>query len=349
MKKVISLMFIALMLASLPACHDEYKERDRQNREQLEELLAAPPPTVHESKAPFAIGGLITPTEYARHWQIEYGDFPVMMCSTSVGDLGNDFAYEFLGLRRQEYPLQPIPYDEKDIVMYKFVSDEHFASNLYDADQQIYFCEEAALNLMLLANFTITDREYLENETGEEITAAEIARDAAVFVVHVNHPVSSLTSAQLKDVLTGKIDDWAAFGGESLPIELYYEAPSSDLIEAIGTHVLNGEDILPTVTVEQMMGRHEVPVRIPYEGQSEGIYMTTLREAKEMDGYKILAIDSVEPTNETVQSGEYPIFVSYFAVYMANDEVGTPGTFVSWMFSQEGSDFVIESGYIPVN
>ncbi len=48
-----------------------------------------------------------------------------------------------------------------------------------------------------------------------------------VFICHKSNPVSSLTEAQIKGILTGQIKKWKEVGGPDSPIAIYYEREAS--------------------------------------------------------------------------------------------------------------------------
>lgn len=92
-----------------------------------------------------------------------------------------------------------------------------------------------------------------------------------------------------------------------------------------------------------------VAVSVPYEGQPEGIYITVLCEAIEMDGLKILAIDETAPVAETIRDRRYPVTFGCFAVYRASDEKGAPGRFAEWIFTRDGAELIEAVGFVPVD
>ena len=71
---------------------------------------------------------------------------------------------------------------------------------------------------------------------------------------------------------------------------------------------------------------------------------------------KLLALNGVLPTKETIRDGSYPISNSFYAVTAA--PAGEPApqetdetirTFVEWILSDEGQQIVEESGYVSIN
>lgn len=69
------------------------------------------------------------------------------------------------------------------------------------------------------------------------LVAHEIGIDHVAFVIHPTNPVRSLTSAQLYDILSGRITDWSEVGGLRMPIRLLVEAPGSGVRSAVESHM----------------------------------------------------------------------------------------------------------------
>ena len=314
----------------------------------------SPPPTIYETKAPFNLGELITPTDRNPYWRIEYGEFPVMMTSPAYADFANSFARIHLDFPGRD-EMEPYILDaDRSYAMACFIGDGVFGSYSYDTNQNVRFDDDAELNLLLLMDFSSDDRAYLESKGGR-IVAMEIAKSAVVFVTPMDNPVDGLTFEQLKGILSGEIKDWQHVGGAGLPIGLYYESQLGDEMEAVlKSRVLFGgrlaEPVLEekTVGVGIALGENTILVRVPYENAAGSILVTSLREALDMDGIKILDVDGVKPDAESITSGEYPVTFGCFAVFWENDKEGTPGRFAEWMLSPEGRALIEESGFTPV-
>ena len=64
-------------------------------------------------------------------------------------------------------------------------------------------------------------------------------------------------------------------------------------------------------------------------------------------GLKFLKVDGVEPTNEAIASGEYPLVNDFYAV-IRKDSPQSAVEVRDWLLSAEGQAFVQECGYVPV-
>lgn len=65
------------------------------------------------------------------------------------------------------------------------------------------------------------------------------------------------------------------------------------------------------------------------------------------DEIKLLAIDGVEPTKETIRSDEYPIASEFYVITAGTDNPNVE-KFIEWIVSPQGQELVEKVGYVPV-
>ena len=86
-------------------------------------------------------------------------------------------------------------------------------------------------------------------------------------------------------------------------------------------------------------------------GYSYYYYATTIFETIDeaiSSKIKLLAIDGVKPSNETIKSGEYGLNTSYYIVTRKNDISEDAQKLVNAMLSEEGQKIAEEAGYVGV-
>lgn len=55
-------------------------------------------------------------------------------------------------------------------------------------------------------------------ESGVALEMIPIGRDALVFIVNEQNPISGLTTEELQNIYTGKVSNWSELGGEDAEI-----------------------------------------------------------------------------------------------------------------------------------
>ena len=63
---------------------------------------------------------------------------------------------------------------------------------------------------------------------------------------------------------------------------------------------------------------------------------------------KLLEINGVAPTKETIRSNSYPI-TSEFYIVTAGEADGNVKTLIDWVLSDEGQSLVEQAGYVSLN
>ncbi len=172
-------------------------------------------------------------------------------------------------------------------------------------------------------------------EKGVELELVPIGSDAFVFIVNANNPVSDITIDQIKGIYSGKITNWRELGGKNVPIAAMRRNKNSGSQTAL----------------EKIMG--DTPIKPDYTalfgspiGFSFRYYVTGMLAE---GGVKILTINGVAPTTETIADGTYPVSGNLYAVYRKGETNENVYKAVDFMLSPEGQKIVEKSGYIPIH
>lgn len=100
---------------------------------------------------------------------------------------------------------------------------------------------------MVAAPITVTEATLNKASPGSiSVAGFQVAPVGSVsikFIINPHNPVKSLTEAQVKDVLTGKITSWKELGGEDRPILVVAETLGLGTRANIVTSLLEGREI----------------------------------------------------------------------------------------------------------
>ena len=174
-----------------------------------------------------------------------------------------------------------------------------------------------------------------------------VALDGISIYVSAENPVKELSLAQLESIFTGKVTNWKDLGGADAPITVYSRENSSGTYEFFKEHVLKKKDFLAsaqtmpgTAAVLQAVAKDKNG--IGYGGAAYGA------GAKHLGVKSDAASPAVEPSEATVQSGEYPISRSLFIYVNPAIEQGEIAKYLAWLKSDEGQSVVKGVGYFPL-
>ena len=171
-------------------------------------------------------------------------------------------------------------------------------------------------------------------QNGVELEMVEIGKDAFVFIVNSDNPVSDISVDQIRGIYSGEITNWKELGGPNVPIAAMRRNEGSGSQSAL-ENLMGGTPIVADYTA--LFGS---PI-----GFSFRYYVTGMLAE---GGVKMLSVNGVEPDIENIASGAYPVTSSIYAVYRKGETNENVYKAVDFMLSKDGQDIVEKSGYIPV-
>ena len=188
---------------------------------------------------------------------------------------------------------------------------------------------------------------------GSEPVEFVIARDAIAVIVHLDNPVDHLTLQQISDIYSGKIDNWSEVGGEDRPIVRLSRETNS------GTHVYFLEEVIRLGQKDNTTLFSRDTLLLP---SSEGIG-AEIRQNPNAIGYdglgyvteemKVIGVaptagdDFIFPSQETVNSGAYPIARDLY-MYTNGQPQGIIAEYLAWILTPEAQEIVSELGFVPI-
>ena len=193
---------------------------------------------------------------------------------------------------------------------------------------------------------------------GMEYHLTPIGREAFVFFVNSRNPVTELTVDEIQGIYTGEITNWREVGGEDQSIRPFQRAEDSGSQSAL-ERLMDG---LPLVEpeLEDRVGTmggiiQEVASYRNYRnaiGFSFRFYATEMVESGDI---RLMALDGVEPTRETIRDESYPITETFYAVTAApvgepplQERDSTVAAFLDWILSDQGQQLIEQTGYVAL-
>lgn len=195
------------------------------------------------------------------------------------------------------------------------------------------------------------DELALAKENGVELDVQPILKEAFVFFVNKKNPVNSLTTEQIQNIYSGVFTNWKAVGGKDQEIVAYQRNQNSGSQTVMEKVFMKGLTIksAPTKEVSSMVGM--VDVVAEYENAENAIgysfnYFATTMYRK--GSIKLLAVDGVAPTKETILSDQYPVIVNGYLVTRKGDVTENTQTMIEWLKTDAGKKAVEEGGFVTV-
>lgn len=187
-----------------------------------------------------------------------------------------------------------------------------------------------------------SSRELKGEELDLGLVDTPVAYDAIAVIVHPDNPVHGLTTSQVRDIFAGRITNWKEVGGPDLPIGLVNRDEASGTREAFSKIVMGDTRFDKGAVVLPGTGQVR-SVIADVEGSIGYISLGFVT-----DDVRAVAIDGVEPSEESVVSGKYRIQrVLHF--FTRADVSPTARSYIEYVLSPEVQETVVrEAGFIPI-
>lgn len=182
----------------------------------------------------------------------------------------------------------------------------------------------------------------LKAEEAQNLNATVVAIDGIAMIVNPQNSVSDLTIEQIAEIYTGEIANWNEVGGNDAPIVLIGREAASgtrDGFESITDtkdKCQYTQELTSTGDVVQTVSQN--PNAIGY---------ASLASVK--DSVKLLSVENVIPTNETIQNGTYKIQRDFVFITSKNKQLSEAAkAFMDYASSAAADEMIIKAGAVPV-
>lgn len=183
-----------------------------------------------------------------------------------------------------------------------------------------------------------------------EIEKVSIAKDALVFVNNINNPVENLTSKQIKGIFSEQLTNWKNVGGVDKNIVSYVPVSGSEEEYAMeifmgSTPLVQPRYMLENTTIDGLVDA----VSDYLDTREQAIFYTTFYNMKNVNNpnVKLLNIDDIEVSKETIKSGRYNGNMEIYAIIRSDTpENSQARKFVEYITSKDGQAIIENCGYV---
>ena len=193
---------------------------------------------------------------------------------------------------------------------------------------------------------------------GLQLHLTPIGREAFVFFVNSKNPVTDLSVDEIRGIYSGEITNWKQVGGKHQKIRPFQRAENSGSQSAL-QRMMADTPLMEPETEDRIDGMGGIIERVAnYRNYKNAIgfsfrfYSTEMVQSGDI---RLLSLNGVAPTRETIRDGSYPISSEFYAVTVA--PIGDPppqewdkdlGGFLDWILSPQGQAIVDQTGYVSV-
>lgn len=180
-----------------------------------------------------------------------------------------------------------------------------------------------------------------DKEKAKGLVEHLIGWDPLVVVVHVTNPVENVSSEDLRRMLMGTVRNWNQIGGRDLPLLQVVPPPGSGVHEAIEQLFLADQHLSPRAIVSLVVADADKNVGLLPAG-----FTVTSMSMADAERVKVIKVDGVSPSRQTIASGDYPLLKPLLLVTRGKAK-GTLALFVNFAKSPEGQA-IIAKKFVPL-
>jgi ABC-type phosphate transport system substrate-binding protein len=196
-------------------------------------------------------------------------------------------------------------------------------------------------------------------EKGVQLELIPIAYDAMIFFTNADNPATNLTQEQITQIyVNNAYDNWNQIGGPDALLYPYCRNNDSGSHAQMERHFLNGNEIneeirnettsisMANVLTDVMAAQTDDPVgyglgySIYYYFRNMDMFYDTSTKLK------LLSIDGIAPTDETIADGSYPLSNNTYIVLRSDEPEDSPARrMAEFMLTEEGQECVEAAGF----
>ncbi len=176
--------------------------------------------------------------------------------------------------------------------------------------------------------------------SGDDLVDHRVAIIGFAFAVNAASGVTSLTRNQLRDVLGGKVANYKQVGGNDVAVIVINRPATSGIRALIQDRIMRGRPIVDSGADEEGTSTLVSQIASTRGAIGYGTF-SGLRQS----GLTLVSIDGVEPTDDNVTKGRYPLF-AYEHLVTNGAATREESRFLAFLETNRG--LLSKYGYIPV-
>jgi phosphate transport system substrate-binding protein len=169
-----------------------------------------------------------------------------------------------------------------------------------------------------------------------------VAYDGIAVIVNSENPIKSLTRKQVEQIFTGEVADWSAAGGSGGKISIYTRNTSSGTYSDFKELAMKKRDYAGGS--QKMAGNEQIAAEVGKNPNGVGYVGLAYTKA---GGIKVVAIDGVLPSVQSVHAKTYPYARPTF-YYTNGEPTGLAKQFLDFTVSGAGQKIVQQVGFVPI-
>lgn len=182
--------------------------------------------------------------------------------------------------------------------------------------------------------------------TEGDLRGVPVARDGVAVIVHRDNPVQSLSERQLLDIYSGKVANWRQLGGRDAPLHVLAATREGGSSELISQYLQLPHE---QIKARRLVGPNAQRVSEVAADPLALIWLSlgeAERNVRDGAAIKLVAIDGVTASSQSVRNGNYPI-ARPLTLVTREEPRGIVRTFIEFCLSSQVTDIVLAFNFVP--
>lgn len=182
----------------------------------------------------------------------------------------------------------------------------------------------------------------LKEEEEADLQGTVVAIDGIGIIVNPDNPVTDLTIEQIGKIYSGGITNWKEVGGNDAPIVCIGREAASGTRDGF-EEVTGTKDICKYS--QELTSTGDVVQTV--SGNPNAIGYASVASVNDM--VKMLSVEGVSPTTETIQDGEYKVQRNFVLVTKKDTALSNDAQdFFDFATSSQADSLITEAGAVPI-
>lgn len=209
---------------------------------------------------------------------------------------------------------------------------------------------------IIFATYPSSDVLAMAKARGIEFDIVSIVKEGLVFLVNRDNQINSLSVTDIQQIYTGQVSNWSQLDGENIDIKAFQKNYNSTTQAAMMSLVMGNSQMLEPqkkVFYDRTFGEI-TDVIANYDNSKNAIGYSFYYDAQNIydidekvdNGTKLLEIDGIAPSYDTIHDGSYPLQMNYYLIKNKENNYENVQIFVNGITSDRGKKAIKEAGYI---
>jgi len=182
----------------------------------------------------------------------------------------------------------------------------------------------------------------LKDEEKADLAGTVVAIDGIAVIVNPENPVADLTIEQIAALYKGEVTNWSEVGGANAPVVLIGREAASGTRDGFES-ITDTEDVCKYS--QELTSTGDVVQTVASNPNAIG-YASV---ASVKDTVKMIDVEGVTPSTETIQNGTYKVQRNFVFVTKKNVELSeTAKAFFEFATSSAADELIVKAGAVPV-